>query len=307
MLRSIEELEKYDIQATDGPIGQACDFFFDDDAWVVRYLVVDTGGWLLKRKVLISPISIGPLEPSKKKLDVLLGRDQIRRSPDIDSDMPVSRQQEMRYFNYYGYPCYWGGKGLWGEGSFPSLMVSDMDDRADGIADAALPLARVEHGRSREPGDERFSRGRQALAGADGSAIRKHDDPHLRSCKSVLAYEIQANDGLMGHVEGFLVDERTWAIRYLIVSTSYWWLGQKVLIVPNCISNINWCEGTVEVGLSRADIKNSMPLDAAQEPEGRQDAAASQTTRPRRLVQRTPPDKPPNAEVAATGAAQLSA
>jgi hypothetical protein len=307
MLRSIEELEKYDVQATDGPIGHARDFFFEDDSWVVRYLVLDTGGWLLKRKILISPISLGPLESSTKKLEVLLGRDQIRNSPDIDSDMPVSRQQEMRYLNYFGYSCYWGGKGLWGEGSFPSLMLSDIDDRADGVADAAPQAVRVEDGRSGKPGDERFRLGGQSLAGFDHSGARKRDDPHLRSCKSVLAYEIQANDGLMGHVEGFLVDERTWAIRYLIVSTSYWWLGHRVLIVPDCISNINWCEGTVEVGLSRADIKNSRPFVAAQELDCTGAEGALQTARSRRLVDQPAPSECSSAEAVAGEPAQLSA
>ena len=58
MLRSIKDLEHYAIGATDGDIGRVKDFYFDDDSWVVRYLVVDTGSWLAGRSVLISPISL---------------------------------------------------------------------------------------------------------------------------------------------------------------------------------------------------------------------------------------------------------
>jgi hypothetical protein len=58
MLRSMKDLENYAINATDGLIGRIKDFYFDDDAWVIRYLVVDTGSWLSSRKVLISPISV---------------------------------------------------------------------------------------------------------------------------------------------------------------------------------------------------------------------------------------------------------
>jgi len=59
MLRSMNDLEDCAIRATDGIVGHVKDFYFDDKAWVIRYLVVDTGPWLLSRKVLISPIAIG--------------------------------------------------------------------------------------------------------------------------------------------------------------------------------------------------------------------------------------------------------
>lgn len=34
----------------------------DDQDWTVRYVVVDTGGWLSGRQVLIAPLSIVELE-----------------------------------------------------------------------------------------------------------------------------------------------------------------------------------------------------------------------------------------------------
>jgi hypothetical protein len=265
MLRSIEDLEKYAVQANDGPIGHVQDFFFDDASWVVRYVVVKAGGWLSNRKVLISPISIGLVDPKKKLLQVLLNRENIKNSPDIDSDMPVSRQHEMRYLSYYGYPYYWAGTGLWGEGSFPSLMLSDIDDRASEVAYEDQQLQRSEHGQPTEPGHVHSRRVESSVAGFEDSASTKHDDPHLRSCKSVLNYEIQATDGLIGHVEGFLVDEKTWAIRYLIVKTSHWWLGHKVLIVPDWIASVNWFESMVTVDLSRAAVKNSPPYESLEE------------------------------------------
>src|SRR5580698_4198641 len=58
VLRSMQELEGFAIHATDGAIGHVSDFYFDDHTWVVRYLVVQTGSWLLSRKVLISPVAL---------------------------------------------------------------------------------------------------------------------------------------------------------------------------------------------------------------------------------------------------------
>ena len=263
MLRNIEELEKYDIQASDGSIGHARDFFFDDESWVVRYLVVETGSWLTDRKVLISPISIGHVEAGRKVVTVLLTREQVKNSPDIDTDMPVSRQHEVRYLNYYGYPYYWGGGGLWGEGAFPSLMLSDIDSREGEAAYEQQQIKLSEPERERELRDDRANRGHVPRKGEQASP--RHDDPHLRSCRSVVGHEIQATDGLIGHVTGFVVDEDTWAIRYLIVETSHWLSGHKVLIVPDWISSVNWFESTVTVALSRAAVKESPHFESTAE------------------------------------------
>lgn len=270
MLRSIEELEKYGVQANDGPMGHVRDFFFDDASWVVRYVVVDTGGWLWDRKVLISPISIGQVDPAQKRLQVLLDREKIEKSPDFDSHKPVSRQHEKRYFEYYGYPCYWGGSGLWGDGSFPSLMLSDIDDRADsgnavGQQRQRLDVGRpLEHGRVSAHTKRNVTMGESSAAASEETDSATPDDPHLRSCKSLRNYEIQANDGLIGHVEGFLVDEEAWAIRHIIVKTSHWWLGHRVLIRPDWISSVDWLENTVRVAVSRVAIKEAPPWKSSE-------------------------------------------
>ncbi len=270
MLRNIEELEKYDVQASDGSIGHARDFFFEDDSWVVRYLVVQTGSWLTDRKVLISPISIGQVEATRKILKVLLTREQVKNSPDIDTDMPVSRQHEVRYLNYYGYPYYWGGGGLWGEGAFPSLMLSDIDSREGEAAYEQQQIGKSYAHRETDLHGVRANPGHLPRTGEQASP--SHDDPHLRSCKSVVGHEIHAIDGLIGHVCGFMVDEDTWAIRYMVVETGHWWSGHKVLIVPDWISSVNWFESTVTVALSRAAVKESPHFESTAELDREQEA-----------------------------------
>src|SRR5665213_2117878 len=123
MLRSMKDLEGYAIRATDGDIGHVKDLYFDDDKWVIRYLVVETGTWLSSRKVLISPFAVGDPDWAARVLPVSITKEQVKNSPDIDTDKPVSRQHEMQYLGYYGYPYYWGGAGFWGAGVYPSMMV----------------------------------------------------------------------------------------------------------------------------------------------------------------------------------------
>jgi hypothetical protein len=240
MLRNLKDLENDSINATDGEIGHVKDFFFDDDAWVIRYLVVDTGSWFESRKVLISPICVDPSNRADRTLPVSLTKEQVKNSPSIDTDQPVSRQHEEQILGYYGYANYWDGAGMWGGGMYPFAMepgyVGLGGDPLDGEWDIAAHL-RAERARHR------------------------NDDPHLRSANEVIGYHLQATDGEIGHVTGYLVDEQTWAIRYLIVDTSNWWMGHKVLIAPEWISGVHWSGRSVSVDLSRESVKAAPPYE----------------------------------------------
>ena len=100
---------------------------------------------------------------------------------------------------------------------------------------------------------------------AQHAEARQHqgDDTHLRDCKTVMAYRVEATDGEIGHVEGFLVDDETWAIRYIIVNTSNWWMGHKVLIAPQWIDDVNWDDATVAVNVTQQAVKDAPPYDSA--------------------------------------------
>ena len=241
MLRQTKDLQDLNIVATDGAIGEVTDLYFDDQAWVIRYLVVDAGSWLSSRKVLISPIAAGKPDWPDKLLPVSMTREQVKNSPDIDTDMPVTRQHESDYLDYYNYPYYWGGMGLWGSGGYPYMLV---------------------------PGDAGYLPAAGTRAEADAAQARAEErqrdsDPHLRSCKAVVGYHIEASDGEIGHVQGLLVDEESWAIRYMVVSTSNWWLGHDVLVAPQWIKRMNWAEQTVAVDLTRDALKQAPWYDPA--------------------------------------------
>jgi len=234
MLRKLNEFENYKIGATDGEIGHVKDFYFQE-----------AGSWLSSRKVLISPISVRHPDWLARTLPVSLTQEQVKNSPSIDTDQPVSRQNEAQILGYYGYPNYWGGVGMWGEGLYPYAMVPGY---------AGQGVDRVDRA-ERERELEAYLR--------DERARHRMDDPHLRSCKAVTGYDIHALDGEIGHVSGFLVDDESWAIRYLVVDTSNWWVGHKVLIAPPWIKGVHWADQSVAVDLSREAIQNAPPYDAA--------------------------------------------
>lgn len=89
-------------------------------------------------------------------------------------------------------------------------------------------------------------------------------DCHLRSIKEVTGYRIEALDGTIGHVEDFLIDEETWAIRYMIVDTKNWWPGKKILVSPTWIKNVSWIEKSVTVELTKDNIEQGPQYDPNQ-------------------------------------------
>jgi hypothetical protein len=167
--------------------------------------------------------------------------EQVRKSPGIDTDKPVSRQYEMEYLGYYGYPHYWGGVGLWAGGVYPYSMYPGY------VAAGALQGGVIHENDARRRAER---------------ARHRNDDPHLRSCKAVIGYHIHATDGEIGHVSGLLVDERTWAVRYLVIDTSNWWVGHQVLIAPEWINEMRWSDQTVSIDLERQAVKDSPRYDS---------------------------------------------
>ena len=250
MLRDLNDLLGIAIEATDGELGHVKDCYFDDEAWVIRYLVVETGTWLSSRKVLVSPFSMAESWTSKK-LAARLTREQVRNSPGIDTDKPVSRQHEQEFSDYYTYPSYWGGAGLWGAGLYPGTMPMHMGyaGAVSGPVAAQGGLRRLVH----------------------PAADHSDDDPHLRSCNTVIGYHIHATDGDLGHVQGILVDEKSWAIHYLIINTSNWWLGHEVLVAPEWITEVSWLDRKVSADLTRQAIKGSPHWDPARLPDRAQE------------------------------------
>ena len=219
MLNKAKTLTGYKLEGLDGEIGKVKEFYFDDQHWAIRYLVADTGNWLNERQVLISPYALVAVSKEKQHITIDLTKKQIENSPSLGSDKPVSRQFEEFYYGYYGLPMYWGGPFMWG--AYPYIV-------------------------------------RDRKKWKQSTQDEKTGDPHLRSTHDVSGHYIQAADGEIGHVEDFIIDdEKTWAIRYLIINTRNWWPGKKVLISPQWIERVSWSESKIFVNLPRETIKRS--------------------------------------------------
>jgi len=113
MLHDLNTLTGSSVIATDGEMGSIRNFLFDDQSWTIRYLVVDVGSWLTRRAVVLAITAVEQPDWVKKTFHVHLTKEQVRHSPDVDTEKPVSRQQEIAMQEYFGWPIYWAD---WADG-----------------------------------------------------------------------------------------------------------------------------------------------------------------------------------------------
>ncbi len=224
MFRSINGLKGFVIATIDGEIGQCKDFLFDDRHWAIRYMVADTGKWLPGRKVLVSPIALGKPDWEARRFPVQLTRQEIEDSPPLDKDAPVSRQYESSWFDYYGWPYYWFGGGMWGATPYPT----------------ALFLKRLQ------------------------KAVEKGLEPeesHLRSVNEVTGYQILSKDGKVGHAEDFLVEEEAWVLRYIVINIHNGLPHRKVLVAPTWVTWVDWVSMQIRIELTTEAFRNMLEYD----------------------------------------------
>lgn len=235
MKRSIKSLIGYSLKETDGEIGKVDEFYFDDVSWTIRYLVIKTGNWFSEKKVLISPSALKETDWENGEFGVNLTKDQIENSPDIDTDKPVSRQQEEQLSSYYTWDVYWGSEPYEHGGGIFGMMPSELYESE------TTPPENINY-----------------------EVPENNGDKHLRSTKEVEDYKIHTTDGEIGKVVDYLIDDSNWKINYLVVETGSWLNSKKVLLSINWITNVKWDNKIVIVSITTDKVKNRPDYDESQ-------------------------------------------
>ena len=217
------------MSGTDGEIGKIRDVYFDDKTWDIRHLILKTGNWFSERDVLISPEAVLHSHWESGILPVKLTKDQMLKSPEIETDKPVARQQEIEIYGHNLWQPYWGN-------SFYTTGLWDIDAQA----------------KSNNPNDLINDREKDERDGYNR---------HLRSAQVVTGFHVQATDGSLGHVIDFIFDDFTWKISHAAIVTHNWIGGKKVLIPVLEIKEIQWGESKVFVKENIESIKNGLPFD----------------------------------------------
>ena len=216
MKQDINSLIGYKIAATDGELGEVTDFYFDDKAWTIRYLVVETGSGS-HGKVLISPDVVIKDFREPAKFHVSLTVDQVRNSPDIDTNLPVSRQQREVFHTQHPWENTWESYFF---GSGGGADVIPMSEKADIDPNVTY-------------------------------------DIHLRNIDDVTGYYIHASDGQFGHVSNFILDDDTWTITQLVIDTRKWLRRRQVVIDIAYVRAVQWYNYEVFVNMKIEEIEHS--------------------------------------------------
>jgi len=240
MLFAVSAFEGCRVKASDGDVGAAKDFLFDDGTWTIRWMAVDTGHWLPGRRVFIHPSAIAPLELPPKpllpmmspgealELTVDLTRAQIEAGPHSREDEPVTSDMEALLYDYYGWDPYWGATHF-GAAALPNAEARIVGDAARRDAKAEIP----------------------PVDGGD----------HLHSAIEFKGYTVHALDGDIGHVENVLADDANWEIRYLVIATRNWWPGKIVQLAPYAVKDIDWFGERINMNVTRDQVKSAPAWD----------------------------------------------
>lgn len=234
MLHRVNKLTGFTIGATDGEIGTVKDIYFDDATWKVRYLVVETGNWLFGRKILLSPFAVQSINWNLKTIPVNLTIDQVKNSPDIDTDKPVSVQEEAALHKHYLWPQDGGGLGF---------MTTGM---VGGVIAPGIPF------------EERIT-GNLENESKPSEELSEQDIPgdrHLRSFKNTMGYSIHATDDVLGAVNDFLIEDTTWDIPYAVIETGNWFSGKKIITPTSGIRQIEWANSSVYISQTIESLKD---------------------------------------------------
>jgi hypothetical protein len=192
-LRALRELDGYRVEGQGGALGEVIDTYFDDHSWTVRYLMIAGGGRGISM-VLLSPHSLRRIDRRGRRIMVALTPAQFRAIPSVEAVPAISRAAEIGLLEYYGFPYYWTGRHRWGNDLYPKPLT-------------AAPTA-----------------------GTANHVMEPWPEAHLRSVRDFRHYTLHATDGELGHVDDLLSQDRSWAVRYIVVETRRWWPAGRVVL-----------------------------------------------------------------------------
>ncbi len=230
MLRKLHSLKSFVVNGKNGKLGKVDDFYFDQEQFVVRYLVIDTGSWLEHEQTLISTHAIDNIDFDSSIIHVNLSSDELEDSPSIEKNEPISKSKEKALIEYFGWPDYW-----------KKSHSSDSELIHAGITERKKLL----NFKTLQKEDEAKQKAKKV-------------ESNLRSLEEIRGYKIHAKDDKFGHLEDLFVEEEdSWIIRYLLIDTRNIMEGKLVIIAPEWIESINWFDKEIFIDKDKKEIEES--------------------------------------------------
>ncbi|MFO0752157.1 MAG: hypothetical protein U0411_02375 [Thermodesulfovibrionales bacterium] len=137
-LRNIGSLADSPVVSGEGDAGTVREFYFDDDVWAIRYIAVNADGWLPGRKLLLSPLALKSSDWEVPKLAVPFTRAELKATPAIGLDAPVTRRHQIDLYVYYGWLPYWLEAEYYNVSPPPAQVESQQSPDEEQAADPHL-------------------------------------------------------------------------------------------------------------------------------------------------------------------------
>ena len=227
MLHATKDLIGRQLEASDGQVGSCDEFLFDDRTWKIRYMVAETGGWLTRRKVLISPDDIDGPDAGERVISVDLDASEIKEAPLLSSDAPVSRQYQLTWTRYRGLTPSWS--------DFGPLSAPLVANRM------AMELQEAEH--------DHHLRSSREVTGyqATSDLVREHRKR-------------------LGRIADFVTNDQTWDVAFAIVEVSKGWFRSEQILIPrDKLRRVGWAEDALYVRLSPETMRDFPPYDPSKQ------------------------------------------
>lgn len=202
------------------------EFYFEDDGWRVRYLVIEIPGWMRERQILIMPNVLDEVDAQGGTIAIKFTKQEARKSPPLDSEKPAGHQHEKQLHQHDDSDPYQAMKGM---AALTRFLTPDFDPDA---GKAAAKNAKMER-------------------------------PLLSSNELVSSYTLQARDTDIGAVEDFILDDEEWGVRYLVVRTHVWFSDKQVLLPFEWIERISLQTKNIFVNLPSSVIQKAPRYNSA--------------------------------------------
>jgi len=260
MLQNGSQFLDFVLFGSDEYIGAIRDLYFDDWKWIIRYVVVELTEPDPSPNVLISPLPFVKVDNARKEIMVNLQIDKIRKSPEIDTDLPISRQYEIALRRYYEWPEYWGQtyfldtQDIIKTGDEDTLPMDEVgkavpdrvDDPDEGVTDTSMEFI------PDEPEDEEIIE--EEFGRSEEDVTYSHE---LRSFKEIKYYYLQTTNAGHSTIEDFIIDTSDWSIKYLIINLRNSLNNEFVLITPELLQQIDYGATRIFSSLSQEQLENA--------------------------------------------------
>lgn len=263
MIWRADRIFGWTVQCSDGEVGTVSDLYFDEEQWAVRYVVIHIEEPIEATTALVSVTAVDSLDWDGRILRLALESEKIRNSPEVDTDLPVTREYETALHRYYEWPVYWG-------------QVSFLDTpRTKGMGDPAVPHRQGRRFGAPAEAPDAYNYDEGDYEEAQNLASGEPDDEEVRELEFAEPAEERTYSSSLHSVSrmrenspitvdeerlavmGLLVDDEDWTIRHLVVATDAEFKEQQVLVPVGHVKGFRAATAELDLDLSGDDIRGS--------------------------------------------------